>query len=510
MLSRGAAGAEGPVRPDLSEFEPGVRTALEEAFDEFASATASAGSPADAGEAWGELGMHYQAHHLQGLAASCYSEAVLLAPGDYRWPYLAGFVALETGEYAVAEAQLAVAASLKPEDPLIALRLAETALAAGNLALARERYSRLSGGPAMTAARHSGLGRIAVREGRYEPAVEHLEAALTLAPSATRLRHPLGLAYRQLGNRDAAAASLRARGNGQVPVPDPLLIQVGELSRSAQFFLERGYAAARAGHNELAVGEFRRAVAASPDDVSALLSLAQGLQQAGEHDEAREWLEKAVAAHPDDALARLRLGMALERAGNDVRALDAYERAARLDPGLAQASFLLGDALMRAGRYKDATAVYATLPDEDASGALFRYRQGLAAVADGDCRAALDALARGRVLRPDNGDLMQAWARTASTCEAATAAERSEAELLAGQLFEALSNRDHAATLAMALAANGRFEEAVALQSQVVARPLAGAAEREALERYRSGEPAAAPWPAGDAVFYPPRLNNDG
>ena len=85
---------------------------------------------------------------------------------------------------------------------------------------------------------------------------------MKLAPSATRLRHPLGLAYRQLGDRDAAAANLQARGDGQVPVPDPLLIKVGERSRSVQFFLERGYAAARAGRNDLAVAEFRRAVAA--------------------------------------------------------------------------------------------------------------------------------------------------------------------------------------------------------------------------------------------------------
>ena len=514
LLAAGASQAAGPAdpsaRPDLSEFEPGVRAALEEALDDFAAATASAASPVEAGEAWGELGMHYQAHHLQGLASDCYAEAAVLDPGDYRWPYLAGFVALETGDHAVAEARLSEAANLNPEDRLIRLRLAETALAAGNLDLARERFGGLSGGPAITAARHSGLGRIAVREGRYETAAEHLEAALRLAPSATRLRHPLGMAYRQLGDRDAAAANLRARGEGQVPVPDPVLIKVGERSRSVQFFLERGYAAARAGHDDLAVAEFRRAVAAGPDDVSALLSLAQGLSQAGEHDEAREWLENAVSADPENALARLRLGMALERAGDDGGALEAYEKATRMNPGLSQAWFLRGDALMRAGRYRDAAAAYAELPDDDASGALFRYRQGLAAVAGGDCRGALDALARGRALRPDNGDLMQAWARTASTCDAATAGERSEAEVLAGQLFEALANHDHAATLAMALAANGRFDEAAALQAQVAARPLAGAAERDALERYRAGRPAAAPWPAGDAVFYPPRLNNDG
>jgi tetratricopeptide (TPR) repeat protein len=508
------AGAVSPTeavtRPDLSEFEPGVRTALEAAISDFQSALADAPDPRAAGEAWGELGMHYQAHHLQGLASTCYARAADLDPADSRWPYLAGFVALEGGDFEAAESRLSAAAELSPDDAIIRLRLAETALAAGNLALARERFDGLSGGPGMTAARHSGLGRIAVREGRYKEAAGDLESALRLAPSATRLRHPLGMAYRQLGDRGAASANFAARGNGQVPVPDPLLISIGERSQSAQFFLEQGYAAARAGQTDRAVEAFRRAVAASPDDVSAMLSLAQGLNQAGATAEAREWLDKAVARHPEDPVARLRLGMAQERAGEEKPALASYEAAVALDPGLHQARFLLGDSLMRAGRYAEAAEAYGALPDEDASGALFRYREGLAAVASGNCEAALQAFSAGRRLRPDNGELMQAWARTASTCETASDAERASAEDVARQLFGALANREHAATLAMALAANGRFDEAADLQAQVAGRPLAGVADQQALARYRAGQRADAPWPAGDAVFYPPRLNNDG
>ncbi len=498
------------TQPDLSEFEPGVRTALESAIAEFQSALTDAQDSAAAGEAWGELGMHYQAHHLQGLADTCYTQAAALDPADPRWPYLAGFLALEGGDFDTAESRLSAAAELSPDDVVIRLRLAETALAAGRLPLARQRFDELTGGPGMTAARHSGLGRIAVREGRYDAATEDLEAALRLAPSATRLRHPLGMAYRQQGDREAAAANFAARGNGQVPVPDPLLISIGERSQSAQFFLEQGYAAARAGQTDRALEAFRRAVAASPDDVSAMLSLAQGLSMAGETAEAREWLDKAVESHPQDPVARLRLGMAQERAGEEGPALAAYEQAVTLDPGLHQARFLLGDSLMRARRYADAATVYGLLPDEDPSGALFRYREGLAAVAAGDCQSALRAFSTGRGLRPDNGELMQAWARTASTCQTASDAERAEAEVMARQLFGALANREHAATLAMALAANGRFEEAADLQAQVASRPLAGVADHQALARYRSGRPAVAPWPADDAVFYPPRLNNDG
>jgi hypothetical protein len=74
---------------------------------------------------------------------------------------------------------------------------------------------------------------------------------------------------------------------------------------------------------------------------------------------------------------------------------------------------------------------------------------------------------------------------------------------LAGQVFEASPNLDHAETLAMAYAEIGNLQEAVAWQRRVLTRaesqgrpaPMLEAI-RARLARYERGEPERSPWAA--------------
>jgi hypothetical protein len=74
---------------------------------------------------------------------------------------------------------------------------------------------------------------------------------------------------------------------------------------------------------------------------------------------------------------------------------------------------------------------------------------------------------------------------------------------LAGQVFEASPNLDHAETLAMAYAETGNLQEAVAWQRRVLTRaesqgrpaPMLEAI-RTRLTRYERGEPERSPWAA--------------
>ena len=54
----------------------------------------------------------------------------------------------------------------------------------------------------------AGLGEIALREGRFNEAVDHLEAALERAPNAAQVYYSLGMAYRGQGRLEQARAQL--------------------------------------------------------------------------------------------------------------------------------------------------------------------------------------------------------------------------------------------------------------------------------------------------------------
>ena len=66
------------------------------------------------------------------------------------------------------------------------------------------------------------------------------------------------------------------------------------------------------------------------------------------------------------------------------------------------------------------------------------------------------------------------------------------------------------ATLAMALASNGDYAAAVAVQEAVHAPRAEDAVVAGNLVRYRADERAAAAWTAADPVYSPPPLRRGG
>ena len=73
-------------------------------------------------------------------------------------------------------------------------------------------------------------------------------------------------------------------------------------------------------------------------------------------------------------------------------------------------------------------------------------------------------------------------------------------------MFESLRGLNSAEALAMALAANGKFGEAIRFQQSLLAGMSGGGAKkfvRENLERYEQNQVAVRPWPA-DSPFYSP------
>src|SRR5262245_51592915 len=80
----------------------------------------------------------------------------------------------------------------------------------------------------------------------------------------------------------------------------------------------------------------REALRLAPSNVSTLTNLAVVLQQQGKRDEACAHAEQALAAKPDNIEALLVLADARLHAKNPAAALAAYDRIVALDPGIAQ------------------------------------------------------------------------------------------------------------------------------------------------------------------------------
>jgi len=510
-LTMAQAESARPPSVDLSVLEPAVRQTLEEAVESFERALASATDDADRAEAWGRLGMTYQAHHLQEAARHCYQQAVAGNPDDFRWQYYLGYLHQELGEYDLAISRYELALAIDPDYLPARVRAGRACLSSLDLPGARAQFLAVLAAAPGSPAALAGLGQTELQERQFGKAIQNLRAALQADPDADRLYYPLAMAYRESGQIKEARASLARSGDTEPALPDPILAEMARLTRSPQMYLEQGYAAARAGRIQEAVAAFRTAVDLDPNSISARLSLGQGLILSGDLDHAMTEFERVLEQDPGQPVAHYRRGTLLEEAGDDQAAAREYQLAVDGDPDYVRARLRLANALARLNRHAEAAAAYAAteLPGEQQ--ALVRYREGLARLASGDCVAAMSAFETALSLKPDSGEIYQALARVYATCTDEDDPRRKRAVDLADELFRARPDEADGETLAMAFAANDRWDEAVTMQERVLessrrrADPYTDWKQRQ-LERYRNHSPAEYPWPPGHPVFLPARL----
>lgn len=484
---------------------------------------------AELGEAVGRLGMLYQRYELPDPALACFRAAGRLAREQPRWPYYAGYVLAGRGELEAAAVAFERARELDPEATWTLLRLADVELDRGRVREAEELYRRvLELRPESPAARY-GLGRAALAAGEPERAVAELERVLDAEPGATRVHHLLAQAYRRAGREEEARRALEHAGGGEVPRHDPptgeLLGQAsgGGLAREAQMEL-------RAGRREEGEELLRAALAEDPDDLTARYNLAAILHRTGRREEAEEQyrgvldrdpaftrarfglgtllaeggrlaaavaeLGRAVREAPDFVQARLNLAAALARLGRWDEAVSQYSALLALDPNREEVRLLHANALLEAGRPRAAATAFGDLVAARPERTLPRLKEAEAWVAAGDPGEARRRLEAGLAARPRSGELTNALARLLAAAPDPGVRDPGRAVELAGSLFEARPDLRHGRTLAMALAAAGRYPEAADLQ-----RRLLGGASGEDLEpglrarleaeldRYRRGEP---------------------
>ncbi|MET0225728.1 MAG: tetratricopeptide repeat protein [Dokdonella sp.] len=532
---RADAAVKAVPTPDLSKLAPAradelrkIRTSFEKARD------------AQSGDALAEtyalLGTAYARNGFHEAADIALDDAAALAPHDGRWVYLRGMVAVMQKQDAVAKGYFERALVIDPDYLPIRTAIASQRMAAGNLDGARQVLESYSSQHPEQSVPLAMLGDIALRQKRYADAITQLKRALQLAPDANRLYASLADAYTASGDAKAAAEARAKAGPNAPALYDPVGHGlIGNLDPTQATLTAPAVPAAAAAQApntpadpvERAIGETRslmlahkydearkrldQALQASPNTVSLIVLYARVEAEAGNLPAAETRAKQALTLDPKDARAYVVLGLAQEMRNDDGGAQRSYEQAVQLQPKNASARIALGVLFVRLNRLDDAIAQFRALTQAGVKSEEAWTRLIAAQFVAGRCREALQEVNSALKKDSNSGYLLQLFVRTASTCPAVGADEKRMALDYGGNLYLSAPVAPVSEAYALALAANGRWDDAVKTQQGtmfVIMRDegIRGVAPYKAfMQQFQAHKLPDRPWPADADVFNPRR-----
>ncbi len=315
----------------------------------------------------GDLGLLYFTYSFVGAAEVCFTNARSLAPDDYRWSYLHGYLLKMEGRLPEAIAALERSSELAPDDQPSLLRLATAHLEQGDRDAARRIFERALELEPNSAPALDGLGRVVAAAGDAAAAAGYFERVLELQPFATSTHHALGLAYRKLGRMDDARSHLEQGGDAAVQIDDPLLVSLIELGRSAEIYLLRAAQAMDSERWDQAAALYPKALEIDASDFMVHKALSFALEKLGDLDGALDQLHTAlaVAATGDQRKDRAEhaeiyrvMGGIEVLHGREAAAREHFQKSLELDPERLDTRFKLANALARAGSLEPALEHY--------------------------------------------------------------------------------------------------------------------------------------------------------
>jgi tetratricopeptide (TPR) repeat protein len=497
-----AAALQPIALPDISAAAPAVQQQIRDQYTALQRNLSSA-------DAYGSLGRLLIATEFYDAAATCFLDAQTLAPQDMRWPYYLAHVERFRNQPAKAAGLFERALALQPDHVPSLVWLGAMELTAGNTDAADAALRKALALQPRDAAALYHSGRVALARRDYRLAIERLTAALAEAPSASAIHYPLSLAHRALGDIKSADAQLALRGTVDPSLSDPLMRQVSGVLQNASAFEVRGADALSKRQWPAAIAALRQALELSPDNAFTHLNLGTALFENGDPASALAEFRQAVRLSPGLAKAHYGIGVVTEADGREAEALEAFAAAVKSDPDYAEARLSLGDALRRNGRDADALPQYEAVIKISPSASPAYFGAAMALVHAKRWVEARDALNRAVMTFPDQAGFAHALARVLAAAPDDRARDGQRALTLAQDLWKKQRTLELAQTMAMALAAVGRFDDATQWQRDAIgaavqsnrrdlSTKLAGN-----LSRYEQRLPCRIPWPEDDPVFRP-------
>jgi tetratricopeptide (TPR) repeat protein len=488
--------------PDLSRTTESVQTQIRGRYASLmAKIENRADAPVELGEAYGEMGKLLMAGEYADAAESCLLNAQMLASSDFRWPYYLAHLYRDKGELAKSRASFEQALQLQPDDVATLVWLGDVHLAQGQPDQAEPRFTKaLSLQPNSLSARF-GLGRVALATNQYTRAVTYLEDVLARDPGAVAAHYPLAMAYRGLGRVDKAEGHLRQREEHEILPADPLMVELEELLESPQAFESRGIRALDRNDFVEAAALFRKGLELAPDHPALRHRLGTALYMMGDAHGAQTEFEAVVRVSPDYSLAQYSLGVLLQSNGRHTEAIERFSTALRSRPSYTEARLRLAASLRRTGRAGESLQHYDQILTLNPDLTEARFGAAMAFVQLRRYQEARDRLTEAMKAHPDQTVFAHGVARLLAAAPDDRVRDGQRAMALVQELLRKEQRTvEYGETMAMALAELRRYDEAVALQRQLmagaekagledVARRLAGN-----LERYERREPCRTPW----------------
>ncbi len=493
------AGASVPY-PDLSGAEPYVREQLESARRAHDHLVSGSEDSALLAESYGRLAQLYHAYDLTVVAATAYARASELAPSEFRWLYLAGFLQQIEGRLEQSIETLLRALAVRPNDIPTLLRLADQDLELQRTEAAERLYRRVVALDATSAAALEGLGRSATTRGNHRDAIANFEQALARRPQARHLHYLLGMAYRRVGDLERARYHLERQGPVQVTFDDPLVVQLSTLASGSAVSQHKGFLAKMSGDPARAAEEYRLAVEADPTNAEARRGFADALRERGELKAAIEQYRELLRIDSNPAASHFLFAGVLEESGSRSESLTHYRAAVELEPEYRMFRYALARALMQGEDFDGAEIHFRRLVELDSREVSSRLHLGEILAARGEDPEAREQFQA--VLASDASPLLHAVAfagqgrlvaRSGDTLEAIALYERA-LELdssLVGARFALANLRGRSGDLAGAAADYRQVidlvpEHVLARVGEVTALLLAQR-EDEALRRLEEG-----------------------
>lgn len=499
-------------QPELARVDPPVQEQIRAAQAALAATMAKPdATSAQRAEAFGTLGQIYQAYDFSDAALACYENASRLDAQSFRWPYYAGYLHQRNGDSDAAVRDYQRALTLKPDNTCGMLRLANMELTSNQVDLAKSWFMKAMAQRDHSAAAMTGLGKIALAEHQYREALKYFTQALAKEPKASSIHYQLAMAYRGLGDLPLMQEQLQARGDVEPTIQDPLLDEISVLKQGKVGLLERGATAMRENRFADAVATYRQMIRLDPSDPIAYKYLGVSLARSGKRDEALEQYAQALELDPNNATVHYNMGILLTETGKEEFAIPHFREALQLDPGLGAAHFQLANLLMRQGKPAEAGQEYGVVVSLEPQNGFARLMQAMAAVHAGAYKQARSLLEEATLALPRDPDIANALARLMAA--APDPAVRDERRGL--RIIEALvqsqqgDGLEEGITLAMALAAVGRFQEAAGYQQAIIQqleesrRADLARLLRQNLARYEQGKTCRMPWASNDPIFTP-------
>jgi tetratricopeptide (TPR) repeat protein len=494
------AGVDAPVEEQIRTSQAALATAM----------TQNDASHARLAAAFGKLGQIYQAYSFDEAALACYRNASQLDSQPFQWFYYQGYLRQKNGDAEWAERDYRRAVALNASYSPALLRLGALELTLDHPDAARDCFTQARAQRDSSAAL-TGLGKVALAEHQYNAALEDFNAALAREPKASSIHYQMAMAYRGLGDLAHVQEQLRARGDVEPDIQDPLLDQINLLRQGKLSMVQRGGAAMSESRFADAVAVYRQLVGLDPSDPLAYEYLGVALARQGKPDEALKQYAHALQLDPNSASAHYDIGILLIQERREEEAIDHFRQAVQLDPGLVTAHFQLANLLMRKGKDADAEREYEAVVSVDPQNEFARFMQAMAAVHRGSYARARTLLEDAAAALPDDPDIANALARVLSAAPDPEVRDPGRALRIVASLVRNQQGNplEVGITVAMALAAAGRFQQAAAYQQAVIGQLESSHQDalarslRQNLVRYQREKICLVPWASDDPIFTP-------